>query len=114
MATSRVNRLPPWAAKTVRRPRFRRSDFSSPWNQIRAPSFSGPFREGVSMDKIEECWVNAARAFFEAQAACDPEDRRMMLRIAKAWLELAKGNPVLIGGETECPDVASRPYSERN
>jgi hypothetical protein len=66
------------------------------------------------MDKIEECWVNAARAFFEAQAACDPEGRRMMLKIAKAWIELAEGNPILIGGETERPGVASRPYSERN
>ena len=67
------------------------------------------------MDKIEEYWVNAARAYWEAQAACDPEDRRMMLRIAKAWLELAEGNnPVLIGAEAERHGVASRPYRERN
>jgi hypothetical protein len=65
------------------------------------------------MEKIEERWVNAARAFSEAQAACDPEARRMMLKIRQG-MDRTGSNPVLFGGETERHGLASRPYSERN
>ena len=66
------------------------------------------------MDKLDEYWANAARALNKSQIVSDAEDRKILRRIGKAWLDLADGRPVILGPDLQPPDVPNKPYSERN
>ena len=46
------------------------------------------------MDRTEEYRANAARALEDLRIAADPESRLQFLKIAKAWLLLAREYPL--------------------
>jgi hypothetical protein len=69
------------------------------------------FAGGSAMEKAEEYRANAMRALIEAKASADIEHKKLMFRLADAWLELADGNAVMTGAEFDdlVLDIAKRP-----
>jgi hypothetical protein len=63
------------------------------------------------MDKAREYRASAARALFEAQAAVTPEAKKILLALARAWLQLA--NWEISTGNLDSERPAIRSYSPR-
>ncbi len=66
------------------------------------------------MDKEDEYRARAATAVPDAETTANPDDKKLLLRIASAWEDLAEGRPVILDAEFARVPDASRPYSERN
>jgi hypothetical protein len=55
--------------------------------------------DGLRMDKADEYRANAARARSDAEASINPENRKVLLRVAQAWEAMADGKVSIV--ETE-------------